>query len=103
MSYIKKATSKKRSAKKDTEKKTFVTSVRMSEEQHKQVQKNAKKHNMTVSNYMITTSVNGENGIAPDAMVRFQNMMNSVYAMCEKYEPQKLEEYRKQVNEIWPK
>ena len=47
--------------------------------------------------------MNGENGIAPDAMVRFQNMMNSVYAMCEKYEPQKLEEYRKQVNEIWPK
>jgi len=32
MSYIKKATSKKRSAKKDNEKKTFVTSVRMSEE-----------------------------------------------------------------------
>ena len=30
-------------------------------------------------------------------------MMNSVYAMCEKYEPQKLEEYRKQVNEIWSK
>lgn len=91
-----------RSARKQSEKKTLVTSVRMSVEQHKQIEKNAKKHKMTVSNYMITQAVNGEKGIDPKTMVEFQNLMNMAYSLAMKYEPETYTIMRERTNKLWP-
>lgn len=90
-----------RSARKQSEKKTLVTSVRMSEEQHKQIEKNAKKNKMSVSNYMITKAVNGENGIDPKMIVEIQNLMNMAYSLAMKYEPETYNNMRERTNELW--
>ena len=90
-----------RSARKQSEKKTLVTSVRMSEEQHKQIEKNAKKHKMTVSNYMITQAVNGEKGLDPKMMVEIPNLMNMAYSLAKKYEPETYNTMRERTNGLW--
>ena len=56
---------------------------------------------MSVSNYMITKAVNGENGIDPKMIVEIQNLMNMAYSLAMKYEPETYNNMRERTNELW--
>ena len=51
------------------EKKEKVTSIRLSEEQYQRVKKQAEQHGMTMSNYIITNAVHGENLLTPEQVL----------------------------------
>lgn len=84
----------------ESERKGKVTSIRLTEEQHERVQKKAKEKGMTVSNYIITKSVNG-NAVTPELLVKLQNIANEACSVMEKYEPDRVTAMQQEVNEIW--
>lgn len=94
---------KTQSSRAESEKKGKVTSVRLTEEQHKRVQEQAKAKGMTVSSYIITTAVNGGNTITPEMLVKMQNIVNMACEAVEEFAPNKVDSIQKGMNEIWQK
>lgn len=86
----------------ESERKGKVTSIRLTEEQHERVQKKAQEKGMTVSNYIITTSVNG-NTADPELVVKLQNIANEVCSVMEKYAPDRVKPIQQEMDEIWQK
>lgn len=87
--------------KKESEKKTNVTSIRLSKEQHRKVQEQAAKNGMTISNYLITKAVNNDNGLTPDVMVKVQNIANKATELAIKYAPEQVAEIESEVSKLW--
>ena len=85
----------------ESEKKGKVTSIRLTEDQHKRVQEQAKAKGMTVSSYIITTAVNGGNAITPELLVKLQNITNEACSVMEEYDPDRVTAMQKAVNNIW--
>ena len=92
-----------KSARKKSELKDEVKSIRMSHEQAERIKKNAKRQKMSFGSYMVTKALSEETGLTPEIMVEFQDIVNSACAVIQKYEPNKSEEFRKRANNIWPK
>lgn len=72
------------SSKRKSELKGKVTSIRLSQEQHESVKAKAKAKGMSLSNYIITSAVNGGNNISPDLLVKIQNLTNTACMIAEK-------------------
>lgn len=88
----------------ESERKGKVTSIRLTEEQHERVQKKAQEKGMTVSNYIITTAVNGGNAITPEMLVKMQNLANMACDAVKGFAPDKAESIQKGMNDIiWQK
>ena len=62
--------------KKDTELKTHLTSLRMTEEQYQIAKTNAKSKNMSLSEYILACSVHPDNKLTPEIMVQIQEITN---------------------------
>lgn len=91
------------SSRAESERKGKVTSIRLTEDQHRRVQVQAKAKGMTVSSYIITTAVNGGNAITPEMLVKMQNVANMACAAVEEFAPDKVESIQKGMNKIWQK
>ncbi len=87
----------------ESEKKGKVTSIRLTEYQHRKVQEQAKAKGMTVSNYIITTAVNGGNAVTPEFIVKLQNITNEACSVMEESAPDSVTAMQEEVNEIWQK
>lgn len=87
--------------KKESEKKTNVTSIRLSKEQHQKVQEQAAKNGMTISNYLITKAVNNDNGLTPGIMAKVQDIANHATELAIKYAPEQVEEIESEVSKLW--
>lgn len=88
------------------EKKGKVTSIRLSEEQYQRVKKQAEQHGMTMSNYIITTAVHGENLLTPEQVVRLQNIVNEAVAVVMEYAPEaskdkRIWRIRREMSKLW--
>ncbi len=86
---------------KNSEKKTKVTSIRLTEEQHTKVQQKADENNMSMSNYMITIATSNEPALNPKVMVQIQNIVNDAIETINEYAPEKKENMEKEVNKLW--
>lgn len=86
----------------ESERKGKVTSIRLTEEQHERVQKKAQAKGMTISNYIITTAVNG-NSVTPELLVKLQNIANEACSVMEKHEPDRVTAIQQEVNGLWQK
>ena len=87
--------------KKESEKKTKVTSIRLSEEQHQKLQEKAAKNGMPISNYLITKAVNNDDGLTPAIMAEVQDIVNKATELVQKYAPEQVEEIESEVNKLW--
>ncbi len=88
------------------EKKGVVTSIRLTEEQHQRVKKQAEQHGMSMSNYIITTAVHGGNLLTPEQVVRLQNIVNEAVAVVMEYAPEPSKErriwkMRREMSKLW--
>lgn len=90
-----------RSSKRKSELKEKVTSIRLSQEQHESAKAKAEAKGMSLSNYIITSAVNGGNNISPDLLVKIQNLTNTACTIAEKYSPESIDSLQKGANEIW--
>ena len=94
---------KTQSSRAESEKKGKVTSIRLTEEQHRKVQEKAAAKNMTVSRYLTETALHAANALTPEIMVRIQVLANDASAAVEEYAPEKVESLQRGVNELWQK
>lgn len=92
---------KTRSSKVKSEKKTNVTSVRLTDEQQIKIQKLAKSNNMSVSSYLIYKALEDEKPCTPNHLVRTQNIINMVYGIAMKYEPDMAEALQAEEDKLW--
>lgn len=92
---------KTKSSRDESEKKGKVTSIRLTEEQRTRIHEQAKSKGMTVSNYIVTAAVNGDNAVTPETLIKMQNIANMACAAVEKYAPEKVESIQKGVDELW--
>lgn len=87
----------------DKERKDKVTSVRLSPEQHKKVQKNAQAAGMSISNFFITSAVNGGNALTPALLVEIQDLINYACESVEKNAPEAVATMQEGANKLWQK
>ena len=92
-----KKTSHRRS---DKERKEKITSIRLSDEQHKKIQANADSAHMSFSNYMVTSAVNGSS-LTPALMVEIQDNINYACAAVEEHAPDKVKAMQEGVDKLW--
>ncbi|MGN1086273.1 MAG: plasmid mobilization protein [Porcipelethomonas sp.] len=98
---------KTRSSRVQSEKKTNVTSVRLTDEQQMKIQELAKSNNMSVSSYLIYKALedekpsNNEKPCTPNYLVRTQNIINMVYYIAMKYEPDMAEALQEEEDQLW--
>ena len=92
-----------KTSKDKSECKNKITSLRLTEAQHEMISKLAVKKNMTMSNYIITTAVNGERKADPAFMVSLQNIINDACAAVNEFAPEKSEELQRKVDALWRK
>lgn len=85
----------------ESERKEKVTSVRLTENQHKRLQENANAAGMTVSNYMITTAVNGGSALTPKLLAQMQNVTNEACEAVSVYAPEKVKSIQKGMAKLW--
>lgn len=88
------------------EKKEKVTSIRLSKEQYQRVKKQAEQHGMTMSNYIITNAVHGENLLTPEQVVRLQNIVNEAVGVVMEYAPEaskdkRIWRIRREMSKLW--
>ena len=86
----------------DKERKEKITSIRLSDEQHKKIQANADEAHMSFSNYMVTSAVNGSS-LTPELLVEIQDTINYACAVVEEHSPDKVEIMQEGVNKLWQK
>ena len=94
---------KKEHIRSELERKDKVTSIRCSDNQMIQIQKNAKDAGMTVNNYLVTTGVNGRNQLTPALLVEIQNQINYACSVVEETAPDKVQTMQEGVNKLWQK
>ena len=84
----------------DSERKEKVTSIRLSDEQRKKIQANADAAHMSVSNYIVTSAVNG-NQLTPALLVAIQDTINSACKAVEEHAPEKVKTMQEGVKKLW--
>lgn len=85
-----------------TEIKGKVTSVRLSEEQHKTIQEKADAADMTLSNFIVTAAMNN-NAVTPEMLVEMQDIVNFACSEIEKTNPEKVVILQERMYKLWQK
>ena len=85
-----------------TEIKGKVTSVRLTEEQHKTIQKKADAAGMTVSNFMITAAMNN-NAATPAMIVKMQDIVNYACSVIDETKQDMRVILQERMNQLWQK
>lgn len=86
---------------KESEKKTKVTSLRMTEEQYQEIQKMADEKGMSMGSYIVNSAVYSQKSVTPEIMVSIQNIVNAACAVIEESAPDKAEKMEKETKKLW--
>ena len=76
------------------------TSVTMTQNDSATIAQNAKDKGLSVSSYMVLCSVH-PNQNTPETMAKYQNIINHVCRIVEEVAPERLDEVRKEAEDIW--
>ena len=86
---------------KESEKKTKVTSLRMTEEQYLAIQEMADEKEMSMGSYIVNSASHSQKSVTPDIMVKIQDLVNSVCESVEKFAPDKAEKMETEAKKLW--
>ena len=81
--------------------KDVIKSVRMTEEQEKQIMDHAKRHHLSFSDYVLISALRGEGVFDPVKSVHTQNILNIARILAKQYAPKYLKEIDEEENAIW--
>lgn len=86
---------------KESEKKTKVTSLRMTEEQYQTIQKMADEKEMSMGSYIVNSAMHSQKSVTPEIMVKIQNLVNAACGVIEKSAPDKAEKMETEAKKLW--
>ena len=69
--------------KSESEKKSVVKSIKLSPSQLQQIEEKANEKNMTFSSYMVDCALHNNQGITPQIVVRYQELVNMVQEIAD--------------------
>ncbi|MDE5770564.1 MAG: hypothetical protein K2I06_02885 [Ruminococcus sp.] len=85
---------------KDSEKKTKLTSIRMTEEQYNTIKAMADQKQMKTGEYLVDSAIHGHS-LTPEAMILIQEIVNKAYRTLAAYSPFDAENLQDEVDKIW--
>ena len=77
------------------------TSIRFSEKEKLLIQKKAVEKGMALSEYVRDKVKHADEGLTPYQKMKSQNLINTAYNIIKDTNPEKAEQLRKEMNEIW--
>ncbi len=83
------------------EKRTKVTSLRMSEKQYAAIQKQAKKEKQTMSSFILSQAMHGKKGLTPAQMVKIQNVVNTACTLVREYATERSAALESEADALW--
>lgn len=86
---------------KESEKKTKVTSLRMTEEQYQAIQKMVNEKKMSMGGYIVDSAIHSQKSVTPEIMVNIQNLVNTACAVIKESAPDKAEKMEKEAKKLW--
>lgn len=86
---------------KESEKKTKVTSLRMTEEQYQAIQKMADEKKMSMGGYIVDSAIHSQKSVTPEIMVNIQNLVNTACAVIKESAPDKAEKMETEAKKLW--
>lgn len=84
----------------ENDKRNVRTSVTMTQNDSEAIAQKAKEKGLSVSSYMVLSSVH-PNENTPETMAKYQNMINHVCRIVEEVAPERIDEVRKEAEDIW--
>ena len=84
----------------ENDKRNVRTSVTMTQNDSETITQKAKEKGLSVSSYMVLSSVH-PNENTPETMAKYQNMINHVCRIMEEVAPERIDEVRKEAEDIW--
>ena len=85
----------------EKDKKNKRTSVTMTNEDYVVIEQKAKERGLAVSPFMVECSVHSQENFTPENKARIQNLVNKVCMIAEEIAPDKIDEIRKEADELW--
>ena len=85
----------------EKDKKNKRTSVTMTNEDYVVIEQKAKERGLAVSPFMVECSVHSQENFTHENKARIQNLVNKVCMIAEEIAPDKIDEIRKEADEIW--
>ena len=86
---------------KESEKKTKVTSLRMTKEQYQAIQKMADEKKISMGSYIVDSAIHSQKSVTPEIMVNIQNLVNTACAVIEEFAPDKAEKMETEAKKLW--
>ena len=86
---------------KESEKKTKVTSLRMTEERYQAIQKMADEKEMSMGSYIVNSAIHSQKSVTPEIMVNIQNFVNTACEAVEEFAPDKAKKMEKEAKKLW--
>lgn len=86
---------------KESEKKTKVTSLRMTGEQYQAIQKMADEKEMSMGSYIVNSAIHSQKSVTPEIIVSIQNIVNTARVSVEEFAPDKAEKMEKEAEKLW--
>ncbi|MDE5937001.1 MAG: hypothetical protein K2G83_06325 [Ruminococcus sp.] len=86
---------------KESEKKTKVTSLRMTEEQYHTIQEMADEKDMPMGSYIVDSAIHSQKSVTPDILVKIQNLVNTACAVIEESALDKAEKMETEAKKLW--
>ena len=86
---------------KQSEKKTKATSIRLTEHQFEVISHLAEEKGMTVSSFLGTVACHADKTWNPTVMVRVQNLVNQACEVCRTYAPEQAKQMEQEANKLW--
>ena len=77
------------------------TSVRLSPNDRKEIQKKASAKGMKPSEYIRDCALHGGGGVTPYAKMKIQNLVNAAYEQLKTTDPENAEALMMEVQEVW--
>lgn len=88
---------------KQSEKKTHTTSLRMTEEQYTAIERYAKEKKVSMSCYILNSALHADNKLTPKIMVRLQQLINHAYEAVKLNAPEQAFSLQKEAAYLWSK
>lgn len=85
----------------ESDKKNKKTSITMAQGDFEIIAQRAKEKGMGVSPYMVECSVHSQESVTPEKKAKMQNVVNKLCMIAEDIAPDKVNDIRREAEDIW--
>ena len=85
----------------EKDKKTFTTSIKMTQGDHDLLEQRSRECGMKIGPYIIDTAIRADKSLTPETVAKLQNIVNFACEAVKGTSPKKVKEMQAEVNALW--